>query len=176
MTNDPLNAEEVLTYLHEVADALPATSQQHVVIVVGGALLAWHGLRDATRDVDSVVPVDDEMREAVARVAAMHGLTPRWLNDSAAGFRPRTLDPTDCDAILEHPRLRILAAPLSQVFLMKVLAARESDRPDLVAMWPHLGLSPKAVASEFARAYPAEPHDPYLAPWLEGLAAEAATR
>lgn len=48
-----LDAGAIERYLGEVADELPHSGSQRTVIVVGGALLAWHGLREATRDVDS---------------------------------------------------------------------------------------------------------------------------
>jgi hypothetical protein len=56
--------------LAEVAAALPSSSTQHIVIVAGGSLLAWMGLRDATEDVDSIQRLDAELRDAVASVAA----------------------------------------------------------------------------------------------------------
>ncbi len=43
------------------------------MLVVGGALLAWHGLRDGTRDVDSVHRLDEELQAAVALVASQRG-------------------------------------------------------------------------------------------------------
>ena len=44
------------------------------MIVVGGSLLAWHGLRDATRDVDSIGRIDPELRMAINAVAKRHRL------------------------------------------------------------------------------------------------------
>jgi hypothetical protein len=62
---------------------------RHVLIIVGGSLLAWHGLRESTEDVDSVRLLDDELRSAVASVAAFHDLPSDWLNANAAMFIPR---------------------------------------------------------------------------------------
>lgn len=81
----PLDAATISQYVTEVAEALPVAGDRHVVIVAGGALLAWRGLREATRDVDSIRRLDDELRAAIEKVARRHGLAPRWLNDSAAG-------------------------------------------------------------------------------------------
>ena len=53
MFDRPLDAAHIKQYLTEVAETLD-DDQQHTLIIVGGALLAWHGLRDATHDVDSV--------------------------------------------------------------------------------------------------------------------------
>ena len=42
---------------------------QHTLILVGGSLLAWHGLREATLDVDSVLRLGAELSAAAALVA-----------------------------------------------------------------------------------------------------------
>jgi len=78
---------------------------------VSEGLLDANGLRDATRDVDSAKLLDAEIKSAVAVVATRHDLAPRWLNDSAAGFRPPTLREADCETLLDHPRLLALGAP-----------------------------------------------------------------
>lgn len=52
---------------------------------------------------------------AVAAVAADHGPAPRWLNDSAAMFKPATLREGDCHVELKRGRLLVLGAPLDHV-------------------------------------------------------------
>ena len=48
-----MTADQILSYLHEVATELDPTGGQHVIVVVGGALLAVRGLRDSTMDIDT---------------------------------------------------------------------------------------------------------------------------
>ena len=79
MPDQPLNSTAIGQYLHEVADELTVGSE-HIVIVVHGALLALHGLRESARDVDSVQRLDEELAAAVARVASRRDLASRWLN------------------------------------------------------------------------------------------------
>jgi hypothetical protein len=98
---------------------------------------ALHGLREATRDVDSTTAVDAELREAVARVAARHGLAPRWLNDRARPYLPVTFDESACEVLVDRPGLTVLGAPLDQVFLMKVFASRAADVEDIEVLWEH---------------------------------------
>jgi len=88
--------------LTEVADRLGPEGPEHVVIVVGGSLLALRDPRQTTVDVDSVRRLDSELMTAVAAVAADHGLAPRWLNDSAAMFKPSTLRKGDCHVELKR--------------------------------------------------------------------------
>ncbi len=46
----PLGGEEIRSHLQEVAAQLGGKGPKHTLVLVGGALLAWHGLRDTTRD------------------------------------------------------------------------------------------------------------------------------
>ena len=99
MSDRPLDAGDITALLGEVADELSDDAGRRIV-VVGGALLALHGLREATRDVDSTTIVDEDLRDAVARVAARHGLAPAWLNDRARMFLPVTFDEAECEVLV----------------------------------------------------------------------------
>lgn len=170
-----LDRGQIQDYLVEVARALPPGDTQHTLLVVGGSLLAWHDLRAATADVDSVARLDDALRTAAHRVARMHDLAPDWLNDASAAFRPDTLTEDTCTELYIHPRLRVLGAPLDQVFLMKVHAARAPDYSDLVRLWPLAGfVSPEAAVEEYWKAYPHADHDEYLTSWITEIARRSA--
>ncbi len=175
MTDQPLGVSEIRAYLLEVAEALPLTSPQHELVMVGGSLLAWHGMRFSTRDVDTVTRMDDEMKAAVHVVAAAHGLTPEWLNDHASLFLPQTLNVGDCEVLMSHPRLVVLGAPLGQVFLMKVHAAlsRSRDLDDLEELWPSSGFTPESAVAAYWEAYPGALDDPHLITWIRDIAARA---
>ena len=132
-----------------------------------------HGLRQTTLDVDTVWPIEEELREAVARVARVHDLAPAWLNDSSAAFRPQTFVERDCEVLLDLARLLVLGAPLRQVFVMKLFAARvrTRDYDDMVAMWPGCGFDSAEQAVELYRAaYTHEAEDPYLVEYVRTLA------
>jgi hypothetical protein len=167
----PLGASEIRAYLREVAGELPSTGPRHTIVIVGGSLLAFHGLRQTTLDVDTVRRIDEELREAVVRVARAHDLAPAWLNDSAAAFRPQTFVEEECEVLLEHHQLLVLGAPLHQVFVMKLFAARGRDYDDLVALWPQCGFdSAEHAVQLFRSAYPHETEDPHLVEFVRGLA------
>lgn len=174
MPDRPLTGPRILALVAEVADELPEGQPRRSILIVGGSLLAWHNLRDSTADVDSLLRLDPELREAVRRVAGRHGLAPGWLNDSAAGWRPQTLDISACELLMDHPRLLVLGAPYRDLFLMKLLAARAVDHDDLVRLWPLSGFaSPVEAASEMQRAFPAEPEDRFLAEYIASIAQES---
>ncbi len=169
---EELDREEILASLSELAGELGVGNSQHVVIVAGGSLMALHGLRDTTRDVDSLARMDDELCQAADRVALRRDLEPgTWLNASAVAWRPLTLREADCTIVLDHPRLLVLAAPLREVFLMKLLSTRARDSDDLPALWPHAGFSSaaEAIACLYDQAYPWADRDPYLQVYLEGV-------
>ncbi|MGB3675446.1 MAG: hypothetical protein WA988_13495 [Candidatus Nanopelagicales bacterium] len=150
---------------------------QHTLILVGGSLLAWHGLREATLDVDSVLRLGAELSAAAALVAKRNGLPPRWLNSDAHPFAPLTLEESECEVLAEYLRLKILGAPWTQIFVMKLYAGREQDREDLVAIWSRTGFSSAdAAAAMFREAYPHAPDDEFLGNYIETVVAVAADR
>ena len=124
-------------------------------------------------DVDTVRRIEQQLRDAVAEVARVHDLAPAWLNDSAWAFRPQTFVEEDCQVLLDLPRLLVLGAPLRQVFVMKLFAARgrTRDYDDLVALWPRCGFDSAEQAVELYRAaYPHEVEDPHLIEYIRDLA------
>ena len=173
MPDIPLNASDIRSYLSEVADALAPTGPRHTIVVVGGSLLAMRGLRPSTLDVDTLARIDADLADAVVAVARLHDLALNWLNGASAPFRPQTFVQADCDVLLDHARLLVLGAPLRQVFVMKLLAARvrSRDYDDLVALWPECRFESAEEAVELYRdAYPHEAEDPYLVEYVRGLA------
>lgn len=171
VSETPLDREAIVAHLRDVADTLAAVGPRHTVVVVGGSLLALHGLRRTTVDVDSVRRIDTELRAAIASVARLRDLAPAWLNDSAAAFRPSTFDEAECEELLTQGRLTVLGAPLRQVFVMKLNAARARDHDDLVVLWQACDFETAEEAVEMYRnAYPHEADDPYLINFVRGLA------
>lgn len=77
MSETPLSRAAILAHLREVADTLADTGPQHTVIVVGGSLLALHGLRQATVDVDSVKRIDSELKAGSQESPCCTTLHPR---------------------------------------------------------------------------------------------------
>jgi hypothetical protein len=170
VSDHQLTGSQIRDYLLEVADLLPSAGPQ-CIVVVGGSLLAVLGFREATTDVDSITPLPPSLQAAVAEVATRHDLPPRWLNDSAVQFLPSTFDKVECSVVIDHPRLKVLGAPLQQVFVMKLYAARVVDVADLTAIWSECGFdSPEEAAASFQSAYPHLEPDEYLADFIREIA------
>jgi hypothetical protein len=171
-----LSGERIRELLVEVADQLDPGAPQATVLIVGGSLLAWHGLREATEDVDTSTRIDAGLRAAVRIVAERHRLAVDWLNDHAVPWHPQTLHPEDCDLLVEHPRLRVLGAPLPAVFLMKLNRSQPQDVADMITLWPLVAQEfPTArVATEaFYAAFPVEEPDPHLGAQVVDVARRA---
>jgi hypothetical protein len=159
----PLTYTEIEAYLHEVADVLDEDGERRIVVVVGGALLAYYQIRNTTTDVDSARPIDQDLAAAIREVANRHGLDEDWLNPRGFPHRPLTLDEDECEVMLEHGRLKVLAAPVDQVFLMKLDSDRTRDQMDLVLAWPATSFqSAEEVLDAYRAAYPPGlPEDEY---------------
>ena len=153
----------------EVADELEDGRAAHTLIIVGGSLLAWQGLRDTTEDIDSIRRIDDELRRAARVVATRHQMAVDWLNDHAAAFAPATLDVDTCDVLLDLPRLRVLGAPLRDVFIMKLRRSDPGDLDDMRSIWPRISdqfTTARELIEAFDAAFPAEPNDDHLDTFL----------
>lgn len=173
----PLQQADIRHHLQEVADELRGPGSQHVLVVVGGALLAWHGLRLSTYDIDTVTALDEELSGAVARVAGRYGRRVDWLNDNARGFTPATFEVSKCDLLFESDRLRVLGAPLDQIFVMKLYRSDAQDVEDMVRIWSLCSFESAQMAVEcFESAYPQAPQDPHLIDFVQTIADRSAGR
>jgi hypothetical protein len=99
----PLDRDAIVTHLRELSDELGKVGPQHVIVVAGGSLLARRDLRAATADVDSMSRLGSEPTVAIAAVGRRRGLSSRWLNDSAATFRPASFREGECEVLLLKP-------------------------------------------------------------------------
>lgn len=161
-----LDRMTILAYLRELSAALPS-GKQHRIVMVGGAFLALHSLRGATRDVDSITRLDADLRASAAEVAARHDLEPHWLNDNAAMFAPQGLHEDMCSPLIDSPRLLVLEPPARYVFAMKLFSMRAADTADLLPLWPLTGFEAAEEAVAFMEGcYPHQEPDPHLADYL----------
>src|SRR5689334_17876312 len=70
-------------------DAWAGQQQVHLeIIIIGAFALHLHGLElRATNDIDTLTElVDENLLEAIERIAKRHGLNDNWLNDQAYGL------------------------------------------------------------------------------------------
>lgn len=175
----PLGWPEIEARLRDVGEVLEEHgSDERTIVVVGGAFAAWHQIRAATTDVDTIGTIDEQLRLAAEIVGARHDLELGWLNDRARPWQPAGFDPSTCTTVLHHAKLTVLIPPTDVVFLMKLDAARgPTDRQDMVALWPACTFAtPQAAVDAFYAAYPMELVDKYLIDYVADIADQADRR
>lgn len=166
---------ELEALFEELAQELAMLGISAQVVMVGGAWMLWHSRRMSTRDVDSGRSLDPGVEIAVVKVAERHGLSSKWLNDSAAAFWPLTADYDACEVVYQTPNLEVRTPDPDVMFVMKLYRADPQDREDLVSLWPLCGFDgPEAAAAAFRNAYPHAPEDEYLADYIGDVAEDAA--
>ena len=174
-TSVPMDADAVRSTLTDVAQELGPHGPQHTVVIVGGAHLALTGIRESTVDIDSITLLDDELKSAIKSVALNRGIQLNWLNDDARGFTPATFDLGECEVIFESDRLRVLAPPMRQIFVMKLYRSNARDFEDMTAIWSRCNFdSPREVVELFYEAYPHAPDDEFLEDFVRQIADAAA--
>ena len=95
-----------------------------------------YGAARTTRDVD-VYELPDDVRDAVAVVAAELELDESWMNDSARAFMR---DASQGRVVFEGPGLTVRCAETEQLLAMKLCAGRdEADWEDATLLLSALG-------------------------------------
>jgi hypothetical protein len=174
-TSVPMDADAMRSTLTDVAQELGPYGPQHTVVIVGGAHLALTGVRESTVDIDSITLLDDELKSAITSVALNRGIQLNWLNDDARGFTPATFELRECEVVFDSDRLRVLAAPMRQVFVMKLYRSNARDFEDMTAIWSRCNFdSPREVVELFYQAYPHAPDDEFLEDFVKQIADAAA--
>ena len=165
-----LNLEEIRSLLIEVGDELGGEGPAISIVIVGGTLMAMHGLRDRTIDVDTISEIEYELATAIRVVAERNKLPHNWLNQSSKPFAPESFSIDDCEEVLQTNRLSILALPIRQLFLMKLDSNRRTDQNDLMLLWPHSGFQHvEEVLHEYELAYPHTQRDEFLGEWIQQI-------
>jgi hypothetical protein len=175
MSQTLLSDSDIRDALADVAAELERMdSEAQTVIVVGGSYMAFVGLRQATKDVDSLSAVAAELREAVATVGRSRGWNDRWLNDDAKGYRPNGFDDSECVVVAKYAKLTVMRPSADTIFVMKLRAARAPDRADMVRLWPETSFTTAldAVAAHDA-AYPEAIQDEHLEGFVQDIVDQA---
>lgn len=169
-SNQVMSGDRIRELLTELGQLLGPHGDDISIVIVGGSLMAIHGLRDGTTDVDTISAIDIELKGAIENLASTHWLASNWLNQSAMMFAPNTFEIALCNLEIHEGRLRVLSIPMRQLFLMKLNSNRRRDHEDLVLLWPRTGfVSADEVLQEFARAYPFAPEDEFLGEWVQQI-------
>ncbi len=160
-----MEGTEVETYFAALDEALadqPMKKPVRLVVVGGIYMVCFVKNRASTKDVD-VVPLDfpDTMnpnqetkafRSAVNVVAKKYGIKRDWMNDVVASFTP-VLDPNSVILWHDYPNLQVYVPQPEFIFALKLLAGRERDEDDILALSESLNISTREQAQELVDRY-----------------------
>ena len=128
----------------------------------------------STRDLDGIFEpkaIVYEIARTVAAEVPELNLTPGWLNDAAKGFMPGE-DP-NATVYFDAPGLSVRIASPRYLFVMKAIAARESDVDDLRILFRLCEFeSADEAMDEVLAAYPTRAIKPNVQYLIEEIASE----
>ena len=172
----PLQREDILELLTELAERLPPDPHHHIA-VAGGAFLALHQYRRATFDIDSLTTLDEGLKSTAAEIGQERNIRHDWLNDTARAFAPdpSTLIPTT--TVFSHGPLTVITPPPDAIFIMKLHAARPHDRDDMIDLWPACAFTnAQDAVDRYYDSMPMAFTDPHLTTYVEDIITESNQR
>jgi len=160
-----MEGKEVETYFVALNEALanqPIKKPVRLVVVGGIYMVCFIKNRASTKDVD-IVPLDfpDTMnpnqetkvfRAAVNVVAKQYGIKRDWMNDVVASFTPE-LDPSSVILWHDYPNLQVYVPQPDFILALKLLAGRERDEDDIVALSEALNITTREEAQTLVDRY-----------------------
>jgi predicted nucleotidyltransferase len=141
-------------------------------LVGGGAMALAYNTARVTRDLDAVFEPKQKVYELARQVAADSGLDlgDTWLNDGVKGFLPG--DDPEAAVLRDSAGLTVRVASPRYLFVLKAMAARETDEDDLRLLYPLCGFRDAADALDvIERSYPKQPIRPIVQYLVAGIAA-----
>lgn len=172
-----IDREAIVELLMQMEELATDQGVRIELFVVGGAAMALaYNAERVTGDLDAVFEPTEVVRDIARRVADVNpglGLREDWLNDAVKGFLPGS-DP-NATVLFDRPNLTVSVASPRYLFVLKAMAARESDETDLRTLWPLCDFADARQALDAVEtAYPRVPIRPAVQYLIEALAAEQA--
>jgi len=134
--------EELRLALAALVDLLVEAKVSSEIYVVGGAAFLLRGIdRRMTVDIDAKVTNATAVLAIAERLAMQNNWPSDWFNNSARIFVPFDTKYDLWQLYLEKEGVRVYLAPLDDLLIMKLNAARENrDDEDLAFLFERLGL------------------------------------
>jgi hypothetical protein len=157
--------DDIISALEELAQLLAAADVTTTIRVVGGAALSvLHGRDTTTTDIDALYGAPDQVRAAVATIAAQRGWPDTWLNGDVAMFASHFDHTATWVPFTSRGGVKIWMAPADLLPAMKLLAGRgRRDGADIDLLCDACGVTSITEAEvTFDRYYPRDEIVPVL--------------
>ncbi len=158
-----MQIQEIETYLQALDEEL---AQQKIrkpvrLVVVGGVyMMLVLGNRSSTKDVD-IIPLDfpdttnpnketKAFRSAINAVAKRFGIRRDWMNDVVSAFIP---DLGPVTVWREYQHLHVYVPSQEYILVLKLLAGREKDEEDILALCEVLNIQTREQAQTLVDRY-----------------------
>jgi Nucleotidyltransferase of unknown function (DUF6036) len=170
-----LSREQIDNLLQRVSQEAVRRETNVSIFLIGGAAMALaYSTSRSTRDLDGIFEPKSivyEIARAVAADVPELNLAPDWLNDAAKGFMPG--EDANATVYFDGPGLSVRIASPRYLFVMKAIAARETDVDDLRILF-HLCefTSANEAMDEVLAAYPTRTMKPNVQYLIEEIAME----
>ncbi len=113
------------------------------ISIVGGAAisLAYVRERDATTDIDAILPNDSRVSKVISQIAEEERLESNWINDAVMGWVPFEIE-TQWIELFREGNIIVRIATAELLLAMKLRADRgRRDRPDIEALIKLCGIT-----------------------------------
>lgn len=140
-----LYKEQIMSLLRKLDDELK--DQPTTINIVGGAALILYGLRDATYDIDAYFRNVDGLKicKVAEKIAEEEGYQEDWINAAVELILPEFKKFEFSVKDLGLKNIEIKLADPRFILAMKLVAARDKDRDDVLILTKLLGIERNAV-------------------------------
>lgn len=163
MAQQPLmNKEQIVQNLKLLGEELEALHIQRpiqLLMIGGGYMLTQVGNRLTTEDVDVFTRLDRETEDYRLFRAAIHfiaddvSVSQKWVSDTIGDFMETVGPIPSGKRWLKHGMLEVYVPEMQYVLVLKLLASRDKDIPDIQALLQRLKIKKKARIEALLRRY-----------------------
>lgn len=154
-----MNEEDIEKYLRMVGAELQKKQLTRDILLLDSAVMLIEvGNQQSIENIDTYfLPDYEAIPQAAEVVAKRENLPDNWLSSAAASFTYIFKKEPSMKSWRSFPGLNVYTAALEYVFVMKIMASRGKDEPDIAALTVELGIStPENVLALVTQYVPEE--------------------
>ncbi len=157
-----MQEREIIHYLKLLGEELEGLELQRPVrllMIVGAYMVTQFGSRMFTEDIDVLVHLDKyaeeyrRFREAIRFIADDVQESQKWLSINIGDFMEEVGKIPRGRLWLKHAMLEVYIPEPQYILVLKVLAARDKDMPDLEVLFQHLRITKRKQVETLLKKY-----------------------